>query len=76
MPESYYDKDVKCPFYCKTMANKIVCEGVINNSTLHTVFTDDKDRRKYLQGVCDSLKGHKVCPMYKMLYQVCEDNNE
>ena len=75
MPENHDDRDVKCPFYCKTLPNKIVCEGIVNGSTLHFTFTNDQDRRRYLIGVCSNLKGHRICPIYKMLYEICEENN-
>ena len=77
MSEGYYEKFVKCPFFCREIPNKIVCEGIIQNSVIHFTFIDAKDQKKYLQGVCSNLKGHKVCPIYKMLYQLCEeDGNE
>jgi hypothetical protein len=72
MPERFEDRDVKCPYYLKTSANKIVCEGYVNDTSLHFVFNDDKDRHKYLQGICNSIEGCEVCPIHKMLNDMWE----
>lgn len=70
--ESGIDKFVKCPFYIKTAPNKIVCDSYIKRAKIHLVFEDDKDRHKYMKGVCNGIESCEICPIYQMLNAMFE----
>jgi hypothetical protein len=73
MPERFEDRDVKCPFYIATEPSKIICESYIKNATLQHSFKDDKERKKHLQCICNSLELHQTCRRYKMLSEFWEE---
>jgi hypothetical protein len=70
--KTWQDKFVKCPYYQGTDKNKIVCEGFVEHTRLAFIFTNDSDRRHYLEGICSGIKGCTVCPINKMLTNIYE----
>lgn len=78
MPENRLDRFVKCPFYKRTSPNRIVCESFLNGATTHLVFVDDKDRVKYIKGICGSIKGCGECKHNQILtrmYEVADNDS-
>jgi hypothetical protein len=68
----WQDKFVKCPYYQGTDCNRIFCEGFVRDTRLVFVFTNDKDKKHYLEGICSGIKGCTVCPIHKMLTDIYE----
>jgi hypothetical protein len=68
MPTPYGAKFVKCPFYHRHDACKIVCEGLCKGNTINLVYEDEKDRRRYMNQKCNSIEGCQTCPIYDLLY--------
>jgi hypothetical protein len=52
MPESYMSKDVQCPYYHKDVQNKICCEGIDEDGSIHLNFTSGKKRIEYERAMC------------------------
>ena len=65
LPESYLSKDVKCPYYRKDIQNKICCEGIDYDGTIHLNFTSLKKRTVYEKSVCCG--NYKLCPIAQVL---------
>lgn len=64
MPAQWEDKFVKCPFYKKTNANTIVCEGVCGASATHLTFASKADKKEYMKGRCFDIHDAKKCPIH------------
>jgi hypothetical protein len=65
MPESYMSKDVQCPYYHKDVHNKICCEGIDEEGSIHLNFTSEKKRIAYEREKC--CKDYKQCMLTQML---------
>lgn len=76
MPLRREDRHVKCPFYKKTSPNKIVCEGLAEGTTIHFVFANDDERRRYMSSICENLRVYGVCPICNMLRRACDELDE
>lgn len=63
----YISKYAVCPFYHKHEPNRIGCEGVNDDNTINLVFSDTKKLKEYTTAFCDDMRGHKNCPVFKML---------
>ena len=74
MPTPYEAKFVKCPFYCKHDSNRIVCEGICEESNINITYQSKADRDKYMKKVCYDLLGCRDCPIHIMLSQLYEDD--
>ena len=48
----YLDKYIKCPFYKRTEAVKIHCEGVEDSLSIHIVFPSPDVRKDYQHSYC------------------------
>ena len=59
MPESYMSKDVLCPYYHKEIQNKICCEGIDDDSSIHLNFVSGKRRIEYEKAMC--CRGYDMC---------------
>ena len=73
MPTPYGSKFVKCPFYHRHDANRIVCEGLVERNTINLVFESPTDKAKYLKEVCSDLLASRDCPIHMMLQQKYEE---
>ena len=77
MPTSRTDTRVQCPFYrydeCyeKTRIHRIVCEGIVDKSTLVLNFRYKKDFRIQLDTFC--CEYFKKCEVYRMLMEKYQD---
>lgn len=65
MPESYLSKDTKCPYYRKDVQNKIVCEGIDEDGTIHINFSTTRKRAAYQKIKCCA--NYKACPIAQIL---------
>ena len=70
MPHNSTKKaDVLCPFYrfddCKT--KRIVCEGVVDRSTLAQTYLYKRGYEKQMRIFC--CKNYKNCEIYRMLLE-------
>jgi hypothetical protein len=50
-----------CPFYRRTDANHIRCEGIENRSNITLVFEDPNQREAYLYRFCCNMNQYKRC---------------
>ena len=73
MSTPYEAKFVKCPFYRRHDANRIVCEGLANGNTINLVYESTADKKNYMKEVCYSILECRDCPVYIMLDQKYED---
>ena len=62
-------RNVKCPFYLKHDDNRIVCECVSKNNSLHLAFKDKYERKKYMREHCHSIQSCQTCLIHKILYE-------
>lgn len=61
----YQSALVICPFYASEDKNKIYCEGMTADSSLHVVFGDPKKKADYEERMCCSR--YMACRLAKML---------
>jgi len=77
MPTSRTDTRVQCPFYqydeslAKKRKHKIVCEGIIDGSTLVLNYKYKRDFRIQLDTFC--CEYYDRCEVYRMLMQKYDD---
>lgn len=62
---------VICPFYKSETQGKICCDGIIPGQTIHMVFQDSKQKRKYMKEKCCTY-GYGICPLCQMLSDFSE----
>ena len=67
LPCVWQDKFVKCPYFKKQDQNRIVCEGINNESTTHVVFADSKAKTEYMHKRCNDIGGCRKCPLHDLL---------
>lgn len=72
----FADKNVVCPFYKWQDNQKICCEGIVDNSTLHLAFASPADRLKQVVKHCNSMDRYPTCPVAKMLNEMYEQEGE
>ena len=73
MGSSTAAKYVKCPYYRKHDAIRIVCEGIRKGNTIHLVYETKEERRRYMKESCNSILGCRDCPVHMMLDQMYEE---
>ena len=79
MPTSRTDTRVKCPFYLydecykKKRTHRIICEGLIDGSTLVLNYRYQKDFRIQLDTFCCEFFDR--CEVYRMLMQKYEEES-
>lgn len=56
-----------CPFYIGDKECKIVCEGVIDNTTIHLNFGSREELKEYADRYCCLLDNYKNCRLCDML---------
>lgn len=77
MPTSRNDTHVKCPFYQydevrkKTRVRHIVCEGLVEGSTISLNYKRIRDFRIQMETFC--CEHFDRCEVYKMLMQKYEE---
>ena len=49
---SWEDKDVRCPYWHKLSNNYIVCEGLIDGTSMSSYFQERGARRAYVRRYC------------------------
>lgn len=70
---SYIQAYIKCPFYAGDNGkNRILCEGIIPGSQLHSVFRDMKDYEIQTREFC--CKRYRNCEIYIALMQKYEED--
>lgn len=62
-----YTEDVytECPFYMKETKNRLICEGIPENSSTSTVFGSIISKAKYQDRYCR--KNYNACGLCKAL---------
>ena len=74
MGASTVAKYVKCPYFKKHDAIRIVCEGLKDGNTIHLVYETPAERKSYMEGSCNSIFGCRDCPIHMMLDQKYEED--
>lgn len=66
--------DAQCPFFRSDVGNKkrIICEGIVDNSTLALTFDRKKDYDTQLRVFC--CEHYKKCEVYRMLMEKYEED--
>ncbi len=64
-------KCAKCPFYECEEAQKVICEGVEENSGIHLCFKTPESQKKYKREHC--YNNYEDCIIYKALSSKYED---
>ena len=62
-------KNAVCPFYCGEMDCTISSEGVVQGSNLVWRFAEHSDKVTQRTLFCYSDTGHRLCEVYRMLYE-------
>ena len=75
MAQQWRAKFVKCPYYHRHENNKICCEGLSGGNTIHLVYEDEKERRKYMEEYCESIKWCRLCPIHRLLDDKYEEDD-
>ena len=65
MPASYDDMFAKCPYFHYSKKKRIVCDGIMDGTTLKVDFDNQEDRNIHRRTFCDSK--YKYCEIYRML---------
>ena len=73
---SFISKRVLCPFYkdCPQGKQKVICEGVENNTSIHLAFGQKKKQYEYLEEYC--CDDYRSCRIAQMLYKKYDDGKE
>lgn len=78
MPKGTYkgQADAKCPFYCSDdhQRRRIICEGIVDKSTLALTFRRRCDYDTQLGVFC--CEHYKNCEIYRMLMENKYDEEE
>lgn len=69
-------KYVKCPYYKKHDAIRIVCEGLVEGNTIHLVYESQTERKQYMKESCNSILGCRDCLVHIMLDQKYEGDGQ
>ena len=48
-----------CPFYRRAEKQKVICEGLVENSTVHMAFATSTEMDAYKREYCD--KAYRMC---------------
>lgn len=62
-------KYVVCPYYRRSLQNRICCEGLGERNTINLVFEDTHGNDRYRTHYCNSLNNYKHCRVCMMLDQ-------
>lgn len=73
MGASTVAKYVKCPYFKKCDAIRIVCEGLIEGNTIHLVYESKTARKQHMKEACNDILGCRDCPIHMMLDQKYEE---
>ena len=76
--KNYMDKAVVCPFYSQEEPLKLHCEGYASGNRIHLCF-DCKERMKnHKKLFCKNivLDGYKHCPLYPVIMQQYEGDDD
>ena len=60
-------KYVVCPYYCLDREGKILCEGVQENTYIHLVFPNNRDKYPYMRKYCCDMDNYCNCRIADML---------
>lgn len=62
----YVSNYALCPFYRSEDGYRLVCEGVVDDSSVHVVFPSSTKKREYRDKYCCS--DYKACRVSHVLY--------
>ena len=57
----YESKYAVCPYYKKHDDNRIRCEGIDKDSSIHVVFGNKVKLKEFSVSYCNSFAGHRKC---------------
>lgn len=63
---SYEDALAKCPYYMVQTALDIKCEGLTACGSITVHFRRGKEKRRWVEKMCNSVKGCEACPIWKI----------
>lgn len=67
-------KLAKCPFYKEEDRQKIICEGVVDNSSIHVAFSSPTQKGEYCRQFC--YRHYDDCLVADMLYCKYDEEDE
>ena len=67
MAHDYRDKYTVCPFYQKEFSTRIICEGLMDESSCSTTFANHEAKDKHKRALCE--KEFTKCPLCDALYK-------
>ncbi|MBQ6862874.1 MAG: hypothetical protein IJO14_01410 [Clostridia bacterium] len=67
------EANIRCPFYLRSSAQRICCEGYIKGTCMITSFPDKKSAAIHMQTCCFLADGGH-CQFARMLYDKYEKN--
>ena len=73
---NYRDPQAVCPFYIRSNANRIVCEGVSDENKIHLIFADQKKTVAYFNTYCGCLSNCNNCIISDMLNRKYEGGDQ
>ena len=62
----HISNEALCPFYRSEDGYRVVCEGVVNSSSIHVVFQSSTKKHEYCRKYC--CKDYKACKVSHVLY--------
>lgn len=71
MAKRYVSVNAICPFYRSEEKQKVYCEGVKRESSIHLAFGDAKDLKTYMDKHCRG--GYETCIIAQALLRKYED---
>ena len=72
MPASYDDMFAKCPYFHYSKKKRIVCDGIMDGTTLKMDFDTQEDRNLHRRVFCDS--NYEKCEINRMLEEIYDED--
>lgn len=62
----HISNEALCPFYRSEDSHRVVCEGLVNASSIHVVFQSSTKKQEFCRKNCCG--NYKACKVSHMLY--------
>lgn len=69
----YASSSAECPFYKGETDHHIICEGVVDHSSVRLAFGSTRAHKKYLQHFCYSMRRCEMCLIKSALAKKYEE---
>lgn len=70
---SYISKFIQCPYYHTDEKQQVICEGIVEKSTIHVSFSDRKVCTQFKVDYCGSVDGWKKCRIAQTLENMYDE---